>query len=69
MVAMATKQNFEHFRAWSQLKAQQSLFLNSTVNATSWNYIFLEHDAWLWGGDLVRRTVCEEKQITKSLLL
>ena len=41
MVAMATKQNFEHCRTRSQLKAQQSLLLNSTISTTSWNYIFL----------------------------
>ena len=68
MVAMATKQHFEHFRAWSQLKAQQSLLLDSTVNATSWNYIFLEHDGFEVVTWCVGRCV-KEKQITKSLLL
>ena len=46
MVAMATKQNFEHCRTWSQLKAQQSLLLNSTISTTSWNYIFLKQDGF-----------------------
>ena len=46
MVAMATKRHFEHCRTWSQLKAQQSLLLNSTISTTSWNYIFLEQDGF-----------------------
>ena len=43
MVTMATKQ---YCRTWSQLKGQQSLLLNSTISATSWNYIFLEQDGF-----------------------
>ena len=31
---------------WSQLKAQQSLLLNSTFNTTSWNYIFSPQDGF-----------------------
>ena len=46
MVAMATKQNFEHCRTWSQLKAQRLLLLNSTISTTSWNYIFLGQDGF-----------------------
>ena len=46
MVAMATKQHFEHCRTCSQLKAQQSLHLDSTISTTSWNYIFLEQDGF-----------------------
>ena len=46
MVAMASKQNFEHCRKWSQLKAQQSLLLNSTISMPSWNYIYLELDGF-----------------------
>ena len=43
---MATKQNFERCHTWSQLKAQQSLLLNSTFSATSWNYIFSQQDGF-----------------------
>ena len=46
MVAMATKQNFERCHTWSQLKAHQSLLLNSTLGATSWNYIFSQQDGF-----------------------
>ena len=46
MVAMATKQNFKHCCTWSQLKAQQSLPLDSTIGMTSWNYIFSERDGF-----------------------
>ena len=31
---------------WSQLKAQQSLLLHSTISTTSWNYIFVEQDGF-----------------------
>ena len=62
MVAMATKQNYERCRTWSQPKAQQSMLLNSTISTTSWNCIFLGQD----GFDVV---VFEEKQVTKSFFI
>ena len=38
--------HYEHYLTWSQLKAQQTLFLLSTISTSSLNYIFSEQDGF-----------------------